>query len=183
MGGSTAGSSEQHTVLTIFPLGLKNGGNNVAEPFDPQETFTFTELELFEMPPAELHCRTEAYAAWLESEGGLVPAYTSHGHEIRGSVEDHPRPEARARCGGPAMCAQCQKEVGAWRIPPSVPAHHIRLPQEDADLWTTDTVRYNENTLFKVRDALKDAGLDDSTVLEAVIHLQNQGLLFRERMP
>lgn len=77
------------------------------------------------------------------------------------------------------MCAECQKEVGAWRIPP----HHIRLPQEDAHLWTTDTVRYNENTLFKVRDALKDAGLDDSTVLEAVIHMQNQGLLFRERMP
>lgn len=41
--------------------------------------------------------------------------------------------------------------------------------------------RYDANTLFKVRDALRRAGLDDDAILAAINELHNAGILFRER--
>lgn len=47
--------------------------------------------------------------------------------------------------------------------------------------WIKDTTRYNEDTLFKVRDALKRAGLSSEQIMNCIIEMQNQGILFRER--
>lgn len=48
---------------------------------------------------------------------------------------------------------------------------------------TTPTEHYTENTLFKVYDVLRAAGLGESQAREAINEMQNQGILFRERVP
>jgi hypothetical protein len=54
-----------------------------------------------------------AFGRFLES---LVPAspvagrYTSHGHWV-GPGEPTQPPDLVARCGGPAICAQCAREA------------------------------------------------------------------------
>lgn len=43
-----------------------------------------------------------------------------------------------------------------------------------------DITRHSENTLAKVRAGLLRAGLDGQNVIDAIIQMQNQGILFRE---
>jgi hypothetical protein len=46
---------------------------------------------------------------------------------------------------------------------------------------TAENVTYSDNTLFKVRDALHKAGVNDDQSLRAINEMQNHGILFRER--
>lgn len=48
---------------------------------------------------------------------------------------------------------------------------------------TGDKEHYTENTLFKVYDVLRAAGLDETQSRDAISEMQNQGILFRERVP
>lgn len=47
--------------------------------------------------------------------------------------------------------------------------------------WIEDRTRYNEDTLFKVQRALHNAGLSNNQKRDAIIEMQNAGILFRER--
>lgn len=38
--------------------------------------------------------------------------YTSHGHWYGPGDPTEPRPDATARCGGPAICRECSEEAG-----------------------------------------------------------------------
>ena len=49
--------------------------------------------------------------------------------------------------------------------------------------WSYDRTRFNEDTLFKVRDSLISYGLSDSDVTDCITHMQNKGILFREVAP
>lgn len=42
---------------------------------------------------------------------------------------------------------------------------------------------FDENTLFKVYDSLRAAGLDEQAARDAISDMQNKGILFRERAP
>jgi hypothetical protein len=41
-------------------------------------------------------------------------AWTSHGHEIPGSVLESEPPAEVARCGGPGLCDQCSRETSSY---------------------------------------------------------------------
>jgi hypothetical protein len=97
-----------------------------------------------------------------------MPAYTSHGWEIPGSVENHPKPENVAACGGPKDCSMCAKDAAQWAIP-------------DTTFWIYDNTRHSEQTLFKVRDALEKSGMNENDALWAMIMMQDAEILFRER--
>lgn len=45
----------------------------------------------------------------------------------------------------------------------------------------SETLTYDEDTLFKVYDALREVGLNQQQVTDAVSLMQNAGILFRER--
>lgn len=47
----------------------------------------------------------------------------------------------------------------------------------------TDTGYHDENTMQKVYDGLKEAGLDEDTAVSAVLRMQNRGIYFREAVP
>lgn len=51
-------------------------------------------------------------------------AYTSHGHHIRGTVDNHERPVKVARCGGPGLCRVCGLEASMYNHPSNNTAHH-----------------------------------------------------------
>lgn len=85
--------------------------------------------------------------------------YTSHGHQIPGTVVEGTRPVSVHRCGGISMCAQCAME------------------SKDAPRET-----HTEQTLFTVRDALVKSGLTERQTYNAITELQNAGILFRERL-
>src|ERR1700744_4157008 len=123
-----------------------------------------------------------------------MPAYTSHGWQIPHSVENHPRPDIQA-CGGPGICQQCTYEVSRWAVP--TPAERSAkidetlkrigyILKEDAeepdDLSTFDVVRHDDNTLVKVLAALFQSGLNDIQARDAITSMQNEGILFRERI-
>lgn len=42
-------------------------------------------------------------------------------------------------------------------------------------------ITYDDETLFKVRDALEAAGLSENQITQAISEMQNRGILFRER--
>jgi len=50
-----------------------------------------------------------------------------------------------------------------------------------AFVTAADKERYDEQTLFKVDTALRRAGLSDPQRTNAIIQMQNGGILFRER--
>jgi len=99
-----------------------------------------------------------------------MPAYTSHGWEIPGSVENHPMPVKSGQCRGPKHCPDCAKEAAEWNIP------------ESSVGWTYDQTRHNDDTLTKVDGVLRRCGLESMASLWAIIALQNEGILFRERI-
>jgi transcriptional regulator with XRE-family HTH domain len=45
----------------------------------------------------------------------------------------------------------------------------------------TPAETHSEATMFKVRDALRCAGLRETEIVDAIIEMQNAGILFRER--
>jgi hypothetical protein len=47
---------------------------------------------------------------------------------------------------------------------------------------TETPLSYTENTLFKVYDALRAAGLDESSARDCISEMQNAGIYFRERI-
>lgn len=49
------------------------------------------------------------------------------------------------------------------------------------DDQTTHAETHSEDTMFKVRDALRCAGLREIDIVDAVMEMQNAGILFRER--
>lgn len=48
-------------------------------------------------------------------------------------------------------------------------------------ITTSGQEGFNENTLFKVYDVLRAAGLTEEQSREAINEMQNKGILFRER--
>lgn len=46
-----------------------------------------------------------------------------------------------------------------------------------------ENVTFDENTLFKVYDSLRSAGLEEQQARDAISDMQNKGILFRERAP
>lgn len=46
-----------------------------------------------------------------------------------------------------------------------------------------DQTYYDEQTTFKVHEALKRSGLDRFQIQAAIISMLNAGILFRERVP
>lgn len=55
-------------------------------------------------------------------------AYTSHGHHIPGTVDNHQRPETIARCGGPGLCKVCSKQAGMYTHPSNTTLHGKKEP-------------------------------------------------------
>lgn len=54
---------------------------------------------------------------------------------------------------------------------------------EDSDrLYDNFETFYNEDTLFKVRGALLGVGLREQQITNAINSMQNEGILFRERL-
>ena len=51
------------------------------------------------------------------------------------------------------------------------------------DEYSTDTTRFSEDTLFKVQRGLQSIGLGSKTITSAITAMQNEGILFRERIP
>ena len=49
------------------------------------------------------------------------------------------------------------------------------------ELAKASQVRYDDQTLQKVYEAMRKVGLDDAEVGDAVLEMQNAGILFRER--
>lgn len=96
-------------------------------------------------------------------------AWTRHGHQIEGT-EALPRDEKppTARCGGPKICANCALDVARAKA---------------AKDWHEDISCYNEFTLIKVHEALYKAGLTKAECTEAIDHMQQAGILFREKLP
>lgn len=92
-------------------------------------------------------------------------ALTRHGHHIPGSGEDISPPASVARCGGPMLCLDCQKDCMNHREPPAPPALE----------------KHDEATLEKVRRVLDNVGSISYTGTEIITMLQNEGILFRER--
>lgn len=85
--------------------------------------------------------------------------FTSHGHQIIGTVAEAARPKAVARCGGPGLCVQCSREAARA---------------------TGET--HSEDTMELVYWALGRAGLADVQITAAINEMQNAGILFRERV-
>lgn len=57
--------------------------------------------------------------------------YTSHGHQIPGTMVDEERPKSVARCGGPRLCSICSREAAsALRPNDSVNDAEVRLWQK-----------------------------------------------------
>lgn len=96
-------------------------------------------------------------------------AWTKHGHQIEGTeaLPKEGRPSV-ARCGGPKICAAC-----------ALDAAKATAKKE----WREDISCWNEGTLVKVREALYHAGLTQIECTEAIQEMQNNGILFRERLP
>lgn len=136
-----------------------------------------------------------------------MPAYTTHGWEIPNSSENHPQPVRHISCGGPKNCLTCREDIAEWVIadPPKqldrtdrvlkligylipvdsseVPPAWIEEQQNKYDIWTVEQSRYNENTLFKVQRAFAVSGVSMEKTMEVITQMQNEGILFRERMP
>lgn len=86
--------------------------------------------------------------------------YTSHGHHIKGTIlSDEPKPPIVVRCGGPGMCSKCSSE---------------------ALVAVVET--YDEDTLLRVQQALISSGLTQHQAFDAICSMQNDGILFRERI-
>lgn len=48
---------------------------------------------------------------------------------------------------------------------------------------TEKVLMYNDETMQKVADALRENGLSDNEILDCINSIQNRGILFRERFP
>ena len=57
-------------------------------------------------------------------------AYTSHGHHIPGTIDDHQRPEKIARCGGPMLCKVCSKQASMYNHPSNTTLHGKKEPMK-----------------------------------------------------
>jgi hypothetical protein len=58
-----------------------------------------------------------------------------------------------------------------------------QMLDSEPDGYEYEEVRYNEQTMVKVRDAIRVEGLKERVVDDIVNRLQNAGILFRERVP
>lgn len=68
-------------------------------------------------------------------------------------------------------------------MPGEDPPYWIEEQQSLYDIWTVEESRYNENTLFKVQKAFAVCGISLQQTVEVISQMQNEGILFRERMP
>lgn len=93
-------------------------------------------------------------------------AYTTHGHHISGSPKGN-EPEKKELCGGPVFCHQCSTESIAWR-------------DNFAKNFSTPQLTHTDETMQKVYKALREVGLNDDHINDAVMKMQNAGILFRE---
>lgn len=88
--------------------------------------------------------------------------YTSHGHQVSGTVpESMPNALSVARCGGPGLCPECSKQ--AVRLLKGFPAE-----------------THDHDTLDKVNAALIRA-VGKNLAQDCIREMQNAGILFRER--
>jgi len=94
-------------------------------------------------------------------------AWTRHGHQIDDTEVDEKRPSV-ARCGGPSICANCALDVAASKAKSE---------------WREDITCHNDYTIIRVHEALYKAGLTRAECTEAVDHMQQAGILFREKLP
>lgn len=85
--------------------------------------------------------------------------YTTHGHHIRGTVlEEGPHPKVY-RCGGPGFCTLCSNEAMIARVE-----------------------THDQDTLLRVQQALISSGLTQYQAFDAISAMQNDGIIFRERI-
>lgn len=100
-------------------------------------------------------------------------AYTPHGHYIEGTNPEG-KPENVARCGGPRICIKCANAIADWWMDEAKRTDPRSVPAQLQEL------SHNQGTLFKVYDALKDAGLTKQQSIDAINLMQNYGIYFRE---
>lgn len=72
----------------------------------------------------------------------------------------------------------CDLARAAKTISSSVNVSFTTVPEDDDVL---DEEFHDEDTLFKVYDALRRTGLDEQQARHAIMEMQNVGILFRER--
>lgn len=91
-------------------------------------------------------------------------------------------------------CPRCSAVVGERCIAANSHAAHVvqphgsrvrratRLERKRQNMIENNKEGFTENTLFKVYDSLRAAGLTEEQSREAINDMQNKGILFRERM-
>ena len=94
--------------------------------------------------------------------------YTKHGHQIAGTPVEGPWLGAKARCGGPGVCASCSKEAAGAVLAMSNP------------LISTASEYHDQNTVVKVLQGMRKAGIDTDMALEAIRNISELGIVFRE---
>lgn len=99
-------------------------------------------------------------------------AFTKHGHHIPGTIRDEYNPNSVARCGGTYMCNQCQKDAAAFFTGEVVTPRPIGIQLQELSA--------TQETMYKVYDALKEAGLTQQQAFDAINQMQNAGIYFRE---
>lgn len=139
-------------------------------------------------------------------------AYTGHGWHIKGTVlEDRPEGLLTDRCGGVALCGSCSKDAAAALEHEKVSKpqkvyytkatvdklYEVLNKSEVLDLNQTYRVidalqesgvvtevreTHDQDTMSKVYSSLARAGLTHQQLLDVVNDMQNQGILFRERL-
>lgn len=109
-------------------------------------------------------------------------AFTAHGHHIPGTefAALWVAPETVINCGGPAHCADCADGVSKWWDPTPADRTHPPISGGRSVREQLQELTYSEGTLFKVYEALKEAGLTQQQAIDAINKMQNFGIYFRE---
>lgn len=90
--------------------------------------------------------------------------YTSHGHHIPGSgVSDELGQVGRQRCGGPAACTVCQKDIARFLSPDT--------PDPEIEEFFRDLDEYPDPNLFLNRAKLFVIGAYNNRVADEVVQL------------
>lgn len=90
--------------------------------------------------------------------------HTTHGDHIPGTRLGTNPPIQPARCGGVQQCSNCMLEAAAIT---------------GLDYYRED--KYNEQTISRVLNLLREAGVTDTLAEKAITLMKENGILFRER--
>lgn len=108
-------------------------------------------------------------------------AYTSHGHHVKGTVlEDRPIGLLTARCGGPGMCKNCSREAATLTVDIREIDPYEPVPFQFQEI-DAEALHAGRQTLIKVFEAFRRAGISEHQAATAMDEMMNAGLIFMER--